>query len=60
MLGLIGIYYHLPRRRAPHLNILEIAQNDAISHARQTFLFPMTFVGFPCVLGAMFPSTLVA
>ena len=33
---------------------MRVAQNDAISHGWQTFLFPMTFVGFG-VLGAMFP-----
>ena len=53
MLGLIGIYYHsAPEGGQLTWNILEIAQNDAISHGWQTFLFPMTFVGF---LGAMFP-----
>jgi len=55
MLGLIGIYYHsAPEGGQLTWNILEIAQNDAISHGWQTFLFPMTFVGFG-VLGAMFP-----
>ncbi|WP_303329305.1 NuoM family protein [Duncaniella muris] len=55
MLGLIGIYYHsAPAGQPLTWNILEIAQNDAISHGWQTFLFPMTFVGFG-VLGAMFP-----
>ncbi|MDE6416380.1 MAG: NADH-quinone oxidoreductase subunit M [Duncaniella sp.] len=55
MLGLIGIYYHsAPAGQPLTWNILEIAKNDAISHGWQTFLFPMTFVGFG-VLGAMFP-----
>ena len=55
MLGLIGIYYHsAPEGQPLTWNILEIAKNDAISHGWQTFLFPMTFVGFG-VLGAMFP-----
>lgn len=55
MLGLIGIYYHsAPEGQPLTWNILEIAQNDAISHGWQKFLFPMTFVGFG-VLGAMFP-----
>ena len=55
MLGLIGIYYHsAPEGQPLTWNILEIVQNGAISHCWQTFLFPMTFVGFG-VLGAMFP-----
>ncbi len=55
MLGLIGIYYHsAPEGGQLTWNLLEIAQNDAISHGWQQFLFPMTFVGFG-VLGAMFP-----
>ena len=55
MLGLIGIYYHsAPDGGQLTWNILQIADNDAISHGWQTFLFPMTFVGFG-VLGAMFP-----
>lgn len=55
MLGLIGIYYHsAPEGQPLTWNILEIAKNGAISHGWQTFLFPMTFVGFG-VLGAMFP-----
>lgn len=55
MLGLIGIYYHsAPEGQPLTWNLLEIAQNDAISHGWQKFLFPMTFVGFG-VLGAMFP-----
>ncbi|MCM1355717.1 MAG: NADH-quinone oxidoreductase subunit M [Staphylococcus sp.] len=54
MLGLIGIYYHSSADGNLTWNILEIAQNDAISHGWQKFLFPMTFVGFG-VLGAMFP-----
>ena len=53
MLGLI--YYHsAPEGQPLTWNILEIVQNGAISHGWQTFLFPMTFVGFG-VLGAMFP-----
>ena len=55
MLGLIGIYYHsAPEGGKLTWNILEIVQNDAISHGWQKFLFPMTFVGFG-VLGAMSP-----
>ena len=55
MLGLIGIYYHsAPEGGQLTWNLLEIAQNNAISHNWQLFLFPMTFVGFG-VLGAMFP-----
>ncbi|MDE6311476.1 MAG: NADH-quinone oxidoreductase subunit M [Muribaculaceae bacterium] len=55
MLGLIGIYYHsAPEGGQLTWNILEIARNGSIDHGWQTFLFPMTFVGFG-VLGAMFP-----
>ena len=55
MLGLIGIYYHSAPAGTPLTwNILEIANYSAIPHGWQTFLFPMTFVGFG-VLGAMFP-----
>ena len=55
MLGLIGIYYHsAPEGGQLTWNILEIVKNDAIPHGWQSFLFPMTFVGFG-VLGAMFP-----
>lgn len=55
MLGLIGIYYHsAPEGGQLTWNLLEIAQNNSISEGWQTFLFPMTFVGFG-VLGAMFP-----
>ncbi len=55
MLGLIGIYYHsAPEGQQLTWNILEIAKNDAIPHGWQSFLFPLTFVGFG-VLGAMFP-----
>ena len=55
MLGLIGIYYHsAPEGGQLTWNILEIVNNDSISQGWQTFLFPMTFVGFG-VLGAMFP-----
>ncbi|MCM1077586.1 MAG: NADH-quinone oxidoreductase subunit M [Bacteroides sp.] len=55
MLGLIGIYYHSAPEGMPLTwNILQIAEYDAISHGWQSFLFPMTFVGFG-VLGAMFP-----
>ncbi len=55
MLGLIGIFYHSAPEGAPLTwNILEIAAYDAIPHGWQSFLFPMTFVGFG-VLGAMFP-----
>lgn len=55
MLGLIGIYYHsAPEGGQLTWNILDIVKNDAIPHGWQSFLFPMTFVGFG-VLGAMFP-----
>ncbi len=55
MLGLIGIYYHsAPAGHELTWNLLEIAAYDAIPHGWQSFLFPMTFVGFG-VLGAMFP-----
>ena len=54
MLGLIGIYYHSADNGQLTWNILEIVKNGAISEGWQTFLFPMTFVGFG-VLGAMFP-----
>ncbi len=55
MLGLIGIYYHsAPEGQPLTWNLLAIAANDAIPHGWQSFLFPMTFVGFG-VLGAMFP-----
>ena len=55
MLGLIGIYYHsAPEGAQLTWNILEIAKNDAIPHGWQSFLFPLTFVGFG-VLGATFP-----
>ena len=55
MLGILGIYYHsAPEGGQLTMNILEIAQNDAVPHSWQYFLFPMTFVGFG-VLGAMFP-----
>ena len=55
MLGLIGIYYHsAPEGGQLTWNLLEIVENASIPHGWQTFLFPMTFVGFG-VLGAMFP-----
>ena len=55
MLGLIGIYYHsAPEGQPLTWNLLEIVNNNAIPHNWQSFLFPMTFVGFG-VLGAMFP-----
>lgn len=55
MLGLIGIYYHSAADGGQLTwNLLEIVRNDAIPHGWQSFLFPMTFVGFG-VLGAMFP-----
>lgn len=55
MLGLIGIYYHSAADGGQLTwNLLEIVKNDAIPHGWQSFLFPMTFVGFG-VLGAMFP-----
>lgn len=54
MLGLIGIYYHSAADGNFTWNLLQIAENNAISENWQLFLFPMTFVGFG-VLGAMFP-----
>lgn len=54
MLGLIGIYYHSAADGNLTWNLLQIAENNAISENWQLFLFPMTFVGFG-VLGAMFP-----
>ncbi|MCC8119289.1 MAG: NADH-quinone oxidoreductase subunit M [Bacteroidales bacterium] len=54
MLGLIGIYYHSSVGGEHTWNLLEIAENNAIDHDWQNFLFPLTFVGFG-VLGAMFP-----
>jgi len=55
MLGLIGIYYHsAPEGGQLTWNLLEIVDNASIPHGWQSFLFPMTFVGFG-VLGAMFP-----
>ena len=55
MLGLIGIYYHsAPEGERLTWNLLQIAEYANISEGWQTFLFPMTFVGFG-VLGAMFP-----
>jgi len=55
MLGIIGIYFHSTATPGQYtMNLLEIAQNNAIPHNWQMFLFPMTFVGFG-VLGAMFP-----
>ncbi len=55
MLGILGIYYHsAPEGQPLTMNILEIANNNAIPHNWQYFLFPLTFVGFG-ILGAMFP-----
>ena len=54
MLGIIGIYFHSSADGNLTMNLLEIANNNAIPHNWQYFLFPMTFVGFG-VLGAMFP-----
>ena len=55
MLGIIGIYFHSsPEGQPLTMNILEIAQNNAIPHEWQYYLFPLTFVGFG-ILGAMFP-----
>ncbi|MDE6309952.1 MAG: NADH-quinone oxidoreductase subunit M, partial [Muribaculaceae bacterium] len=52
---LIGIYYHsAPAGQPLTWNLLEIVKNNSIPHGWQSFLFPMTFVGFG-VLGAMFP-----
>lgn len=54
MLALIGIYFHSSVDGNYTMNILEIAQNNAVPHEWQLYLFPMAFVGFG-VLGAMFP-----
>ncbi len=55
MLSIIGIYFHsAPEGQPLTMNLLEIAQNNAIPHDWQMYLFPMAFVGFG-VLGAMFP-----
>ena len=55
LLGILGIYYHsAPEGGQLTMNLLEISANGAIPHGWQTFLFPITFVGFG-VLGAMFP-----
>ena len=55
MLALIGIYMHsAPQGQPLTMNILQIAQNNAVPHDWQMYLFPMAFVGFG-VLGAMFP-----
>ena len=54
MLGLIGIYFHSSADGNLTMNVLEIAQNNAIPHQWQMWLFPLTFIGFG-VLGAMFP-----
>ena len=54
MLGLIGIYFHSAADGNLTMNVLEIAQNNAIPHEWQMWLFPLTFIGFG-VLGAMFP-----
>ncbi len=55
MLGIIGIYFHSAPEGSPlTMNILEIAEANAIPHSWQMYLFPLTFVGFG-VLGAMFP-----
>ncbi len=55
MLGILGIYFHSSADAGSFtMDLLQIAQNDAIPHNWQLFLFPLTFVGFG-VLGAMFP-----
>lgn len=55
MLGILGIYYHsAPAGSELTMNLLDIAANDSIPHSWQSFLFPITFIGFG-VLGAMFP-----
>jgi len=54
MLALIGIYFHSAADGNYTMNLLEIAQNNAVPHNWQLYLFPMAFVGFG-VLGAMFP-----
>ena len=54
MLSILGIYYHSSADGNLTMNLLEVAQNNAIPHEWQLYLFPMAFVGFG-VLGAMFP-----
>lgn len=54
MLSILGIYYHSSADGNLTMNLLEVAQNNAIPHDWQLYLFPMAFVGFG-VLGAMFP-----
>lgn len=54
MLALIGIYFHSSADGNYTMNLLEIAQNNAVPQSWQLYLFPMAFVGFG-VLGAMFP-----
>lgn len=54
LLSILGIYFHSAVDGNLTMNILEIADNNAIPHAVQNVLFPLTFIGFG-VLGAMFP-----
>ncbi len=55
MLSILGIYFHSSADpSALTMNLLEIAENNAIPNDWQLYLFPMAFVGFG-VLGAMFP-----
>ena len=54
MLSILGIYYHSSADGDLTMNLLKVAQNNAIPHEWQLYLFPMAFVGFG-VLGAMFP-----
>ena len=51
MIGILGIYY---QSGLQSMNVVEIAEHGNIPMNWQSFLFPMTFVGFG-VLGAMFP-----
>ena len=54
MLGILGIYFNSSADGELTMNILKIAENNAIPIEMQYLLFPLTFVGFG-VLGAMFP-----
>ncbi len=51
LIGILGIYFG---SGATTMNIMEIAELDAIPLAQQKIWFPLVFVGFG-VLGALFP-----
>lgn len=51
LVGILGIYFGAG---ATTMNILEIAQLNAIPFAQQCIWFPLTFIGFG-ILGALFP-----